>query len=72
VTRRRLKLVTDDVEQLPAWVRCESCEDFYCTIHELHAFECDCPPLEVWLEAGQDPYEDVPAKAYAGPPWEAD
>ena len=31
-----------------AWVRCPCCENFWCTIHQRHAFECDCPPIEEW------------------------
>lgn len=43
----------------PAWTRCECCDDFVCNIHEgQHAWECPCPPIEVWIDAGLDPYED--------------
>jgi len=37
-----------------AWVRCPACEDFWCTIHKRHVYDCECPPLEEWAE---DPYE---------------
>jgi len=39
----------------PAWVACrDGCEEFWCRIHDRHASECACPPVEEW---GQDPYE---------------
>lgn len=28
-----------------AWVPCPGCENPWCTIHNKHAFECDCPAL---------------------------
>lgn len=38
----------------PAWIRCEACEDFLCTLHPgQHAYDCDCPAIEEW---GCDPY----------------
>jgi hypothetical protein len=49
----------------PAWVVCECCEDWLCRIHDLHAFECQCPGIEVWHdELGVDPYSS------GGPPLE--
>ena len=39
----------------PAWVRCECCPEFWCSIHQRHAFECDCPPIEEWET---DPYTE--------------
>ena len=32
----------------PVWFICESCEGWYCTIHDEHAGECLCPPIEEW------------------------
>lgn len=40
---------------IPAWVRCPHCGDFWCRIHEAHAHECACPPLEDWEV---DPYTE--------------
>lgn len=40
------------------WIPCDSCDDFVCTIHEQHAWECACPSIDVWVEAGYDPYLD--------------
>lgn len=31
-----------------AWIKCDSCEDYICTIHRTHAHDCDCPPIEEW------------------------
>lgn len=45
----------------PAWVRCECCEDFWCTRHQLHVYDCKCPSLEKWKT---DPYSvDEPGPA---------
>ncbi len=38
------------------WVQCECCEDFVCNIHQLHVFQCPCPPIDEWVEADHDPY----------------
>lgn len=37
----------------PAWIRCECCEDFLCTIHGMHVYDCDCAPIDEWEK---DPY----------------
>ena len=38
------------------WVPCsEGCGEFWCNLHEMHAFECPCPPVE---EHEHDPYTD--------------
>lgn len=37
----------------PAWAPCECCDDYWCSLHELHTADCDCPPLEEWTA---DPY----------------
>ena len=42
-----------------AWVRCAHCGEWFCIIHELHTYDCDCPPVEEW---SIDPYiADDPA-----------
>jgi hypothetical protein len=38
---------------LPPWTPCPHCDEFWCNIHDRHAFECDCPPIEEWET---DPY----------------
>lgn len=45
----------------PAWTPCE-CGEFWCRLHECHAFECACPPIEEWEI---DPYVEggPPARA---------
>lgn len=40
-------------EPVPAWVPCECCEEFVCTIHGGHVCDCACPPIEEWET---DPY----------------
>lgn len=37
----------------PAWMPCQCCEDYLCTIHGVHVHDCECPPLEEWET---DPY----------------
>lgn len=40
----------------PPWVPClMGCGDFVCTIHDLHVYDCECPPLEDWTA---DPYAE--------------
>jgi len=39
----------------PVWVPCHWCSEFWCVVHKMHAFECECPPIEDWPE-GADPY----------------
>lgn len=48
----------DPISAGPAWVKCDSCDDFLCRVHVgQHAWECDCPALEEWIdERGVDPY----------------
>jgi hypothetical protein len=58
------------------WIRCGMCEDYICAIHATaHAHECDCPPIETWVEYGLDPYgenklADVLAMLEATKGWE--
>lgn len=40
----------------PAWRHCECCDDWYCHVHDMHTFECDCPGIDEWIETGFDPY----------------
>lgn len=37
------------------WIPCPHCDEYWCTIHDCHVFECDCPPIEEWES---DPYSD--------------
>lgn len=30
------------------WSRCPCCEDYWCSIHQQHAHDCPCPPVEDW------------------------
>ena len=46
--------------QEPVWVTCEACEDWYCALHDLHVWECDCPPIEEWH---YDPRTGIPYDA---------
>jgi hypothetical protein len=37
----------------PAWIRCNCCDEFWCSIHSQHAWECECPEIDEWEV---DPY----------------
>lgn len=42
----------------PAWIPCpEGCGEFWCNIHDMHACDCDCPPIDEWKV---DPYTERP------------
>ena len=43
-------------ESCPVWVRCLTCEEYWCVRHQSHASDCVCPPIEEWIEHGGDPY----------------
>ena len=34
-----------EIELWGRWMRCESCQDFWCLAHEEHVFECSCPTI---------------------------
>ena len=40
----------------PRRVRCPDCDDFFCVLHDTHAYDCECPSPEELLEEGIDPY----------------
>lgn len=42
---------------VPAWAKCECCEDYLCNIHHTHAHECDCPSIDEWADKNICPYD---------------
>jgi hypothetical protein len=48
-----------DLTKQAAWVQCPYCELFWCNLHQMHAADCDCPPIEQWAH---DPYAPRPPK----------
>lgn len=43
-------------EPVPAWLLCpDECGEYYCTIHHMHACDCECPPIDEWEI---DPYSE--------------
>ena len=41
----------------PLWIPCKDCEDWWCTVHHLHVFECECEDLDSFiLNRNLDPY----------------
>lgn len=51
---------------VPAWVPCECCDEFVCTIHNQHACDCPCPPIDEWEK---DPYSAGSQTAEAKHGW---
>jgi hypothetical protein len=47
----------------PPWMPCPCCDEWICTIHELHVQDCDCPPLDDWIP--RDPYGPLPIASRA-------
>jgi hypothetical protein len=44
---------------IPCWIPCpDGCDDHYCTQHEMHAADCDCPSVDEWAEHDVWPYKD--------------
>lgn len=53
------KLQPTNVLHRPAWVRCECCDDYLCTIHKgQHVADCPCPDIDAWAKRGLYPYVD--------------
>ena len=42
-----------DTADGPAWIPCPCCDDYWCVIHDAHAYDCDCPEIDEWTV---DPY----------------
>lgn len=40
---------------VPAWEKCDACDDYFCNIHAVHAYDCQCPPIEDWPVSPYDP-----------------
>ena len=36
------------VHQTSPWRSCKGCENFWCVKHQMHAHDCECPPIEKW------------------------
>ena len=47
------------IVMVPVWERCPCCEDYWCNLHETHAFQCGCPPVDDWQADldGRMPYD---------------
>jgi hypothetical protein len=50
-------------EDVPPWTPCPDCDEYWCNIHQEHAADCDCPPLDEWET---DPYSP-PSANVLGP-----
>lgn len=49
-------LMPTNVIKKPAWIKCDTCDEFFCTLHDCHAYECDCPDIDAWTKKGVYPY----------------
>jgi hypothetical protein len=50
---------TNKLTKPAAWIPCPDCDDYWCTIHGKHAYDCECPDIDIWVEKkGILPYED--------------
>ena len=50
--------VKDDRRFVIPWVKCDMCDDYVCNVHgNQHVHDCDCPPLEDWLDVNLSPYD---------------
>jgi len=49
---------TKIIKSQPAWIQCPDYDDYWCTIHKKHAYDCDCPDIDTWItKKGITPYE---------------
>jgi DNA (cytosine-5)-methyltransferase 1 len=56
----------------PAWIKCPCCENYLCTIHEMHAHDCTCPAVAEWQTSPYQPrllWPTPTARDYKGPCW---
>lgn len=47
------------MDKITPWITCPDCEDSYCTIHQDHVADCDCPGIDWWSENGLYPYSEI-------------
>jgi hypothetical protein len=52
------ELEKTNVLHRPAWIRCDDCDDFFCTIHKMHVADCACPEIDHWARRNVWPYTD--------------
>ncbi len=53
--RERIWIRAERRAEQPCWIPCPDCGEFWCNLHDMHAFECECPPVDEWRT---DPYSD--------------
>jgi len=46
--------------QVVPWVYDESLDDYACAIHCEPVADCPCPGIDVWVDHGLWPYQEVP------------
>lgn len=45
------------------WIPCPCCDEHFCTLHGIHACDCDCPPID---KMSFDPYSEGGARVVDG------
>jgi DNA (cytosine-5)-methyltransferase 1 len=55
--RQRIWILgADETGGRTIWDQCTCCDEFWCNLHDQHAYECDCPSVEDW---DIDPYSST-------------
>lgn len=49
----------------PRWMKCPCCDDYWCQIHNQHAYDCECLPVDDLAAQGVDPFNFYYSKYYA-------
>ncbi len=49
----------------PRWIKCPCCDDYWCQLHQLHAYDCECLPVDDLAQTGVDPFDFYYSKYYA-------
>lgn len=44
--RERIWILAEDIRT--CWQPCPDCDEWWCNIHQQHAFECECPEVDYW------------------------
>lgn len=39
------------------WKPCLDCDDWWCSKHKKHVYDCECPSIDWFAERGMEPYE---------------
>jgi DNA (cytosine-5)-methyltransferase 1 len=55
--RQRIWIVgVDETGDRTIWEQCSCCDEWWCNLHDQHAYDCECPSVEDW---DMDPYSST-------------